>query len=546
LNGTGATNLVSAIDNEFLPEFIGKDCEFKFPARTAISSSQNIDYYRPTYALADFNLSFTYEKYPTPSNTEISANLKWANYTGEADNHEMIRIEKYFENLMLLVRNKILLNNGNLAKTEFVWFYPASMETYRRNRLERKWQEIYNKYIIEPGEPENSKQILKLSESIAPFYYFNKNLGVTAAVRPVVSMDTGGETTDIVVYANDTPRIQTSVRFAANSIFGDGFNGSPHINGFINTFKDEIFRKLEANRLIDLQFVFEQLIEKETSADIIAFFFSIENNRKVKEKEISLSFNRMLAEDNNLKIIFILFYSSLIYHIAKIMNLKGLESPRYITFSGTGSKVISIADGNQRLATLSDLTSIIFRKVMGQDYGTIELLPSYDVPKEITCKGGLTVPLRQNIGGKTIDITTTEGKKEYERYIDSTKVTLLGDADDTVITMRYDILMDPAEREKLESGIIAEYGKFIELFFSINEEYSFAREFGASLASLQKAKEILQNNDDVRMYLRAGINKKLNCPGDNTESEIEEPFFFYPLVGGINKLAYEISEMQNR
>jgi hypothetical protein len=265
----------------------------------------------------------------------------------------------------------------------------------------------------------------------------------------------------------------------------------------------------------------------------------------VKERNIPVSFNRMLTDDNDLKIIFLLFYSSLIYHIAKIMKLKGLKSPRYVTFSGTGSKVINIADASSGFNTLSKLTSIIFRKVMEVDYGIIEL-KSYDAPKEITCKGGLKIPSRQEIDGNTIDITTNNGKREYEEYIDSIKATLLGDAKDTMIAetvLRYDdILKDPQEQKKLEEGIIEEYDKFIELFFSINKECSFTNEFGVSPASIQIAKEILQNSGDVRMYLNAGIKEKLDFLGNNTNVEIEESFFFYPLIGCINKLAYEIYE----
>jgi hypothetical protein len=534
LNGTNAIDLINVIYNEFLPEFIGKDHEFRFPTRTAISSDVNLNSDVATYALADFNMSFGYEKYPKPRQTEISTNLKWANYN--ANNREIQRVEAYFENLMLLIRNKILLNNGKLTTSKFIWFYPTSMETYRRNTLEAKWQGIYKRYIAP------NAQALKLSESIAPFYYFNRQWGISAADRPVASMDIGGGTTDIVIYSNDTPSVLTSVRFAANSIFGDGFNGSPLINGFIKTFESQIRQKLEANKLVDLKYVFDELIEKRTSADIIAFFFSIENNKKVRERNIPVSFNRMLADDNDLKIVFLLFYSSLIYHIAKIMKLKGLKSPRYVTFSGTGSKVINVADASAGFITLSRLTSIIFQKVMGEYYGIIEL-KSYDAPKEITCKGGLKMPHKQDINGTTVDITTSIGKVEYGKYIDSIKATLLGDVEDTMIAetvLMYDILKNPEQRKKLEDGIIEEYGKFIELFFSINKECSFTNEFGVSPASFQIAKEILQNNGDVRMYLNAGIKDKLDYLGNNTNVEIEESFFFYPLIGGINKLAYEI------
>jgi hypothetical protein len=181
---------------------------------------------------------------------------------------------------------------------------------------------------------------------------------------------------------------------------------------------------------------------------------------------------------------------------------------------------------------------------MGKDYGRIEL-QSHNDPKEITCKGGLTIPHRQNINGTIVDITTSAGKVGYDSYIDSIKATLLGNVEDTMIAdtmLKYNILSDFEQRRKMEDGIIKEYGKFIDLFFSINNDNrcSFTNNFGVSSASFKTAMEILQNNDDVRMYLNAGIQDKLDNLGDNIDVEIEESFFFYPIIGGINKLAYEI------
>ena len=39
--------------------------------------------------------------------------------------------------------------------------------------------------------------------------------------------------------------------------------------------------------------------------------------------------------------IFLLFYSSIVYHIAEMMKIKGMEAPRNILFSGTGSKTLN-------------------------------------------------------------------------------------------------------------------------------------------------------------------------------------------------------------
>jgi 2-amino-4-hydroxy-6-hydroxymethyldihydropteridine diphosphokinase len=57
-----------------------------------------------------------------------------------------------------------------------------------------------------------------------------------------------------------------------------------------------------------------------------------------------LSYNNEIINDDDLKIVFLIFYSSIIYHLAKLMKQKEMKAPRYITFSGTGSKIISITD----------------------------------------------------------------------------------------------------------------------------------------------------------------------------------------------------------
>ena len=74
-----------------------------------------------------------------------------------------------------------------------------------------------------------------------------------ASVTNIVTIDIGGGTTDIVVADTNDVKCITSMRFAADAIFGNSLiaiqNGS--LNGIIKQFKDDFITKL--NGLDDLQ-----------------------------------------------------------------------------------------------------------------------------------------------------------------------------------------------------------------------------------------------------------------------------------------------------
>jgi len=509
LNGTGATILIDQILHELMPNKIGKQNEFGLPIRTAISYHKSLELSTSTFALADFNVSFSYEKYNRTKNSRIRTNLKWSNYV--QDNREMNGIEAYFENLMMLIRNKIILNGGDLSSAKLIWFYPSSMLIYRINLLESKWNELFAKYITTESTP------IKLSESIAPFYYFKNRLGVAASNKPVVSMDIGGGTTDIVIYTNNKPQILTSFRFAANGIFGDAFNGSPQINGFVSKYFDKIQQLLNDNKQYELLKVMDDINNSARSEDIIAFFFSIQNNKKIREQNIPISFHKELSLDNDFKIVFVIFYSSLIYHLANLMKAKGLDAPRYITFSGTGSKIINIADSSAKLSSLSELTKRIFEKVLASRTENIEL-KQFDEPKEITCKGGLMIDNSLNLD------------------IDSIKSVLLGSEIPTLIPEKlitYNDLDDETER-----AVVKEFSNFINTLFDIHKEFNFSNYFGINPTHLNKYKEILL--EDAMEFLKSGIEEKKNDLNGNNETKLEETLFFYPLIGGLNRLAHKI------
>jgi len=506
--GSGATLIRDLIPQEFLPRYIGQQFEFRFPQRTVIGESHNLNLGTSTYVLSDFNIPFVYEKYPIQKNTRVTTELKWSNYTRNQEDKR--RVEAFFENLLFLIRSKVLLNNGDLKKTKLIWFYPSSMLPNRRNSLEATWRELFHRYITSERDPQ------KLSESIAPFYFYKERLGKSAADKPSVGIDIGGGTTDIVIFQNNQPTVLTSFRFAANAIFGDGFHGSAAINGFVRRYAEEIGRLLQENRQNELSRVYNSILEEQRSQDIIAFFFSLEENKHIKEQNIPVSFHNLLKEDEDFKIVFLVFYTAIIYHLAQLMKTKGLEMPRHILFSGRGSKVVNIIDPSPNLNSLSSLTRLVFKHVYEAEANSIEL-EQYAEPKEITCKGGLL--------------------SDVDVEIDQIKTVLLGTGDGVLVpekSVKYPEVTDATLQQ-----VLGEVNGFMQLLFTIHNEYNFTHHFGVNPSHLSNYKQLLQ--EDLMEYLKSGQQLKMKELAGNQDVNVEETFFFYPLTGALNRLAFKIA-----
>lgn len=497
---------------DFLPEIIGKGKEFSFPIRSVMAEKRGIDINQPTFTLADFSIPFAYEKKSSPAYLITNSHLKWADFKNDPARKRSV--EAFVEELLLLIRNKILLNGGGLEFTKITWSYPSSMSEFRRNTLENAWLQYTRKYISP------SAVVNKISESVAPFYYFRTREGVLAYDKPVVNIDIGGGTTDVVIFENNHPSCITSFRFAADSIFGDGYGNSPSVNGFVQKYYPALKQKLINNELYHLVSVLEQICKTEISEELIAFFFSLENNQLIREGNYPIAFSSDLKEDDDFKLVFLFFYSSIVYHLAKLMKAKNLIPPRYILFSGMGSKVINIADTGIGLKNISEFTNIIFRDVYQTDSVFIEL-KQYEEPKEITCKGSLMCD-------------------EFPE-IDGIKTVLSGNKDQQLIPdfpLRYHQLTN---RELLQS-VADEVSVFVDKFFSWNDAFYFPKKFGVNPSGMGMQRLMLK--EDLMLFLMAGVKEKLEEEKDNIELMVDETLFFYPIKGMLHRMAKHITKMQ--
>ena len=110
---------------DFMPSVIGE--YFKFPTRTVLSEKAGLDWIgTEVVPMAETNLPFVFETMDLPPYNKSHVDLKWA-----AEVESQNRICSYFENLMMLMRNKVLMNGGDLSATKIAWFYPASMSSKR-------------------------------------------------------------------------------------------------------------------------------------------------------------------------------------------------------------------------------------------------------------------------------------------------------------------------------------------------------------------------------------------------------------------------------
>lgn len=490
--------------DDVLPEEIAANKEFELPQRTAISYHGKTDFNRPVFSMGNINIPFKYERYSFALNTEVKTNLKW-----NTENNSAAILEGFFEQLIKMIRNTVLVNNGAVDKTKIIWSYPASMSVFQLSLLEEKWENTIHKYF--------GKQvsIQKVCESLTPFYYYTGALGVPS-FKPVVSIDIGGGTSDVAIYQNNSPILFSSYRFAGDAIFGDNYKRNININGFVNKYFTKIQSILESNKEARLKNILDGIKARNNSNDIVNAFFSLENNRQLLDKNITINFLDQLKGDTELKIIFLLFYTSQIYHVAQLLKSKDIAIPHTFIFSGTASKLLSVVDSSSNKKNLQKIISLVLNEVFdSNETYTIKLeLPVN--PKELASKGSLYFEADTDIELREIKEVLISEDVLFEREKGHT----------------YDKV------EKLETKALETYTNFLDFFFSMNSKIPFRDTFGIENDAMEFSKTFLYEKAEDN--LKMGIQTKIQELKEQSDEEISETLFFYPLVGSLGSLAFEL------
>lgn len=312
----------------------------------------------------------------------------------------------------------------------------------------------------------------------------------------------------------------TSFKFASNSLFENPFSDLDMNNGIVDWYKGGILELLNEKGMNELVRISESP-HNVSPANLASFLFSLKGNSIAKDVDSKfIDFNRILQEDEEFKIVFILFYTSIIFHIANIIKAKSLSLPRHITFSGNGSKIVKVISTDNNL--LAKYTKLVFEKVTGDKYeGDLDILGlDKDAnPKEATCKGGL-VGIQENDVRDKIIVFKGSGNGFVEEL-------------DT-----YDRVND----KYIQDTVRAVHDFFDFVLNTMNSVFNFDENFGVTLHSLEIARKVCFK--DLATFLERGMTQRREEA--EGQDRIEETFFFYPIKGVLNVLSQAICEsLQN-
>lgn len=493
---------------EFLPSEI--DSLYGFPLRTTLARNAKSNT-NGTALFSQINIPFLYERQYF-AGYNITTGIKWR---GEKE-----LSQAFLREIILLIRAKVLLENASLARTRIVYFFPVSMSGADRNALQNTWETLYRDFISSNGSITDNLRCYP--ESIAPAYYYQ---GAEVAGSSFVSVDIGGGTSDTVIYQPSPDRMTSvpvaisSFRFAGNAIFGDAFTDkdadrNPLLQHYTTYFKRLIAQKPELSHLAS---ILDNIMQDKRSEDINAFLFSLENVeqlRSLREIDRSLySYNSLLKNDSQRKLIFMYFYAAIIYYIASEMKHRHYEMPKQIYFSGTGSKILNIV-GNPDLVT--EFTQQIIERVFQTRYSeNFQIKIEQQAPKQITCRGGI------RLENSRLD-NQADTQNYTPRNINAIKYcySMLPDGNLTFSDVSdIDIRMKLVER-------VREFNNF---FTELCSDATIKDEFGIEPRVWSIFMSVL--NNDISNYLTAGIRSFLQSQSYNDTDEIQDVPFFYPITG---------------
>ncbi len=494
---------------DIVPELLGD--KYRFPMRTALCCSEKTNWNgtatdMPIISYLQASVAFSYEKLTKKKyNAPTITGLKWLNLkdnNGSKVNEKKIKC--YIESLLFLIRNKVLLNSGDLTKTKICWFYPISMTRGRLNSFKQLWNDAYKKFF---GGEDNC--IYSIAESVAPYEHFRQ----AYSKKPkIMTIDIGGGTTDVAYADNTEIKFISSFRFAANSIFGTSNNGYGSLNGIVEKHIEFYKKGLKNNN--DLSATLKTIENNKDSENLASFFFSVHNN--ISDNKDEYDFVKLLEDDAQSKIVLLTFYTAIIYHVASIIKAKGLEMPDLIAFSGNGARVLKSITSDKD--TLKKYTQDVV-KLLGFGEKSFSLEIS-DNPKEATCKGGIM-------------------KGEGMSYDDVSmlKVVLKGCDNETFVG-------DNDKYKDIDDAYVEMVSKQAEKFFvfltQCLDKFKVKDTFSIDTNAINIAKELFKDSNLLKNNTSSELSKKRNEVEE--ADEIEETMFFYPIIGVLEDLASKINK----
>lgn len=491
---------------EFIPSLIGKqltDSKYAVPTRTVMSFQKGkvFNQANPAIVLGDANISFVYNKEPKYTHEDLNTDLKWGvHHLG----NKSILIETFIKQILYMLRTKIILNGGDPAETELLWFKPLSMITFSQALLERTWNQEFRRIF------HTSRTTYSLTESEAPFHYLLAKNQTIHGNFPCVNIDIGGGSTDIVFFKDKEAKYGTSFNFAGDALWGADPFVAGTIPSSLNSIADHYYNII-LNQLTNSSFKgYTKIIEdvkKNNPGDLINLFFTLDINNRI-------GFMNSLMTDTNIRTLILIHFSAIMYHTLQIVKNLKWDSPRFISFSGQGSKYLDLLCPSDK-NIMHDYVNEFIKDIFGTVNSQLSIITSSQEPKELTCYGGLYYDMRKYNGQRM------------------KKIASLGDGTGD------DLHTDEFNRtySNLDENFSKNVRKNIRNFFDLVIQVAGKQKYQQSFFTVNNIKEVLNQYDNNKLddFYGLGLQFAQNRAGD--DGLINETLFFYP----ITKILFNLS-----
>lgn len=542
-------NLSDLLFKRAYPRDIGPTQPYRFPTRTASLESGNVEEHR-VYPFVEKSIPFYYLRERAPLRDKIFTELKWGS-AGQIGDKK--RLEYYIHNLATLIRYEIVSRGGDPKRTRLVYFYPAAMSGGQVEEISESWKNAYANIfhaaegtMLSIGQVNEicKDQLFSLSEAVAPYYAVTAQAD-TSGIR-TYNVDIGGGTVDIygrikktdaVATGRAYEEIQTSFLFGGNVLFGDGYSTEGGLsNGFAAKYGELLQSKIGGPVSGEQPSVSEQLARNiyedvkkgNKSEELISFLFLLGD--PYTYDDIILNFSERLKSDTSFKIVFLIYYGAIVYHLAQLLKANERMMPSELNFTGNGSKTLHYLGSESTLGTIA---TKIFERVYGEDYPEdhgrdhIRVIVNTD-PKVATCQGGIRA-LNDGYDLSGIESRVSShvllGGRSQQLFERNIRGKWLNDHKPPT----YNDLLGGA----LFQEIIDNVNDFVDLLFSINDDFPFEYNLRIPTNDLSAYRASLTKNLDAN--LRKGIERQM--ARTNRNDSPAGTVFFLPLIGGIHQLA---------
>ena len=484
--------MLQFFNREFVPSEIGSKKCFEFPTRTTTCETPSFENNVATL-FGNISIGFNFMNEIAIGKTPFvyKTGLKWALEEHPDDAKYRDRVRNYFLQLLWMLKNKALLNEGFSEFDLFITF-PESMKVPTKNLFVNQcWKWAAQQLGLTAC---NFHYGPSVSESIAPY---NK-LAPVIGGSDLINIDIGGGTSDILIVTKQNGMVDKayycSIKFAADDLWGDGLDVGIQLapkNGFLKHIKGIIDSNRNSYDFSITRQIDTILNMTNSSADVMGFLF--------KNDSIFGTSNLIATQANLYSLVFI-HYFAIMYYIARVIKKLNISIPENISFTGMGSRYIQLISTN--VSDVLDLTKLLLETFTGKQAPAHFKVFMESESKEVTAKGAL-MGAQLN---EAFQIPDGQLYKCVDYGFDSDRAMTYGDVtNDTV-----------------KSSVISEYEKFVAILRSKEIANYLYQKFGLSIPG-----NLL---DALISYaVNSYENMCASIPIVHADLDIEETLFFWPL-----------------